>query len=307
MSRSFLRRLNLTDPTSRALRFLGPPEARSELASKYMRFDLLTLNPRRKLEHKIKVAVVGGGFAGVPRGNRPAKPTCPVTLFEARGQLGGRVETMRGLFKSPHPQRFLEKGAELIGSARTHRAWIRLAKDLGLGLSVITDDKQFEGMDLYPSLRLGGRALDRGEVRALTTEMETVLKKLVKLAETAFLVPPGPSIRTVFEPWYEPWKIPFAEKYDKQTLGSWLKDHTPRKPASLLPALIYNLSNDMAIDIDKLSLLAMLTHIAGGGFSKYWTESEVYRCEDGNQALADKLAEGWGRDCRLQISASVRS
>ena len=48
----------------------------------------------------------------------------------------------------------------------------------------------------------------------------------------------------------------------------------------------------MAIDIDKLSLLAMLAHIAGGGFSKYWEETEVYRCEDGNQALAPSSASG---------------
>jgi monoamine oxidase len=41
----------------------------------------------------------------------------------------------------------------------------------------------------------------------------------------------------------------------------------------------------------------MLTHIAGGGFSKYWDNREVYRCEDGNQMLATKLGKRLREGC----------
>ena len=35
--------------------------------------------------------------------------------------------------------------------------------------------------------------------------------------------------------------------------------------------------------------------VKGGGLEKYWTDSEVYRCQGGNQQLARKLARGHRR------------
>jgi len=284
LSGSLFGRLNLTEGVGDRL-----AQAQRDLTSNYTRLDLLTLNPRQLKPLQIKVAVVGGGFAGLAAASVLQNLQLDVHLFEARSEVGGRVETTSSLFTSP-PSRTLERGAELIG--RSHRTWIRLAKHLGLGLSVITDEDMFEGMDLFPQLGLGGRILKREEVDKLAKPMKAVLEKLVRTAEIAFHVPYHPSSTTVFEPWLEPWRVPGIGYYDKQTLGSWIRDskNTPSRPASLLPALIYGLSNDMAIDIDKLSLLAMLTHIAGGGFGRYWVDREVYRCEDGNQVLATKLA-----------------
>ena len=47
--------------------------------------------------------------------------------------------------------------------------------------------------------------------------------------------------------------------------------------------------------------------VKGGGLEKYWTESEVYRCQGGNQQLARKLVEAIGADARADAHASVRS
>ena len=44
----------------------------------------------------------------------------------------------------------------------------------------------------------------------------------------------------------------------------------------------------------QASYLALLSNIAGGGIEAYWSESEIYRCASGNQALAFQLASAIG-------------
>ena len=46
------------------------------------------------------------------------------------------------------------------------------------------------------------------------------------------------------------------------------------------------------------SYLGNLAMVKGGGLEKYWTESEVYRCQGGNQQLARKFARGHRPDAR---------
>jgi monoamine oxidase len=48
----------------------------------------------------------------------------------------------------------------------------------------------------------------------------------------------------------------------------------------------------------------MLAHIKGGGLDKYWTETEVFRCEQGNDALAKRLASAVGQE-RIHLDHAV--
>src|SRR5919199_906610 len=115
MGRSLLGRLDLTNSVSD--RFA---EAQSDLASKYIRFDLVTLNRPKAAPLNIRVAVVGGGFAGLAAASVLQNLHVPVTVYEAHDHLGGRVEMTRSLFRSS-PERILERGTELIGSSTSHR------------------------------------------------------------------------------------------------------------------------------------------------------------------------------------------
>ncbi|MDQ3705844.1 MAG: FAD-dependent oxidoreductase [Chloroflexota bacterium] len=292
MGRSLFSGLDLLDAASKRL-----AEAQRDVPSEYMRFDLATYIPPKIATLPVRVAVVGGGFAGLAAATVLQNLQVQVTLFEAQLHLGGRVSSLAvrpssssSSSSTSGPPRILEAGAELIG--RNHHAWVRLAKDLGLGLSVISTDDLYEGMALDPRLRIGGKDLSKAELEKLNKEMEKVLAKLVLLAETVFGLNIRPPSTKAFEPWYEPWRIPKIEKYDKQSLGSWINDRTSSNPRSKTrAALRYGFSNDMAIDVDRLSLLSMLTHIAGGGFGRYWDDTEVYRCENGNQSLATTLGE----------------
>src|SRR6476659_2668709 len=87
----------------------------------------------------------------------------------------------------------------------------------------------------------------------------------------------------------EPWKHPKAADLDRQSIASWLKDQ--KMSDHCRAAVSANLAGDNGVANDKASLLGMLTAIKGGGLEKYWTDTEVYRCDGGNEQLARKLAE----------------
>jgi monoamine oxidase len=53
------------------------------------------------------------------------------------------------------------------------------------------------------------------------------------------------------------------------------------------------------------SYLGNLAMVKGGGLEKYWSDSEVFRCAEGNQALATKLLEGIGPE-RVRLSTIVK-
>ena len=73
-----------------------------------------------------RVAIVGGGFAGLMAGYALANH-CDVTMFEARERVGGRV------WSKNKPSGVVEAGGELIGY--NHPLWLKLARQFELGLS----------------------------------------------------------------------------------------------------------------------------------------------------------------------------
>jgi len=61
------------------------------------------------------------------------------------------------------------------------------------------------------------------------------------------------------------------------------------------------LAADNGIPADEQSLLGVLAMIKGGGLDRYWTDSELYRCEGGNQQLAEKFEEKLNRRARSVV------
>src|SRR5262245_46937453 len=127
MSRSLFRRLH---------RRFGPrllPRERDRLVERHraqlarlLPFQLLTTRATGLQSRSVRVAVVGGGFAGLAAALALQDMSCQVTILEARPNIGGRVNSTRTYV----PGRILERGAELIG--RNHPTWIELAGAFGL-------------------------------------------------------------------------------------------------------------------------------------------------------------------------------
>lgn len=223
-----------------------------------------------------RVIVVGAGFAGLATAHELLNAGHDVTVLEARARIGGRVLTFRDMV----PGKIVEGGGELIGA--NHPAWLGYAERFGLSMRDVTE----EDGD-FPVV-LDGKMLSADESEALWEEMEATLAGLNDLA--AGIDPVAP------------WNATDAAELDGRSIGGWIKDATCGERCKV--ALEMLLTADNGVDADEQSLLANLAMIAAGGFESFWTDSEVHRCAEGNQALAHRLAEAIGAD-RIRLKSPI--
>jgi monoamine oxidase len=211
-----------------------------------------------------RVIVIGAGFAGLACAYELLHEGFHVDVLEARDRVGGRVLTFRDWI----PGKNIEGGAELIGS--NHVAWLQYATRFGLKYREMTDFPE----DERPIL-LNGKLLSETEKRAVFEEADRVYTKLTGLACEVDAE--------------KPWETRDGDKWDTQTLGAWVRANTADELTRTLIAA--EISADNGVSIDSQSLLAMLIAIKGGGLENFWTETEVYRCWQGNDSLAKSFAQ----------------
>ena len=225
-----------------------------------------------------RVIVIGGGFSGLAAAYELSKAGYDVTVAEARNRVGGRVISFSDLV----PGKNVEGGGELIGS--NHPAWVGYAKQFGLKFLDVSEE------DLEAPVVLGGKRLTSDESDALWEEMEKAFNTIVTDAAKVDAD--------------EPWKAPNAEALDRRTLASWINGlgASPLCTSGLHTLMMA----DNGMVTEWQSYLANLAMVKGGGLDKYWSESEVYRCQGGNQQLARKFVEAIG-PARVLTRTIVRS
>ena len=222
----------------------------------------------------VSVAVVGAGLAGLAAGWWLTHHGFRVTVFEARERTGGRVHTRR------MRHFLLEQGGELIGL--NHANWLRFAKEFRLGLSLITDEGAYTQLNLAMPFKLEGNDVDEDQQQAIFEEMRKIF---IALNSDALSVDPN-----------APWTAPRANEWDSRTVAQWIED-LPYMDLTK-SALRFQMDNNNGVSCDRQSYLGMLVPVSAGcqGLddptqqpSRYWDESEMYRCASGNQSLADAL------------------
>jgi len=272
LKRRFGRRISGAERVERA-------EAHRARIGEFLPLGLMTQKAPAGKEPPIRVAIVGGGFAGLAAARVLVNLNCRVMLFEARDTLAGRVRSTKSFISG----RILEEGAELIGS--NHPVWLDLARVFGLGLSVITEDDEFGAAGLSIPIRFLGKRLSQKEVEDLFRVMERALEDLTVRA------------KAITDP-YNPWITPGADVLDKSTLESWIKGVTKDKVVQA--ALEFEFANNNVAPTKNQSLLAVLTQIAGGGLEHYWEDTEVFRCANGNDVLDGMSGLTRGKDLLMR-------
>jgi monoamine oxidase len=236
-----------------------------------------------------KVAVIGAGFAGLCAAFEAFQCGFDVTVFETTGEgYGGRV-----MGTSFVPHRILEMGAELIGA--NHPLWMCYAQSFGLGLSVVTTEDRYDSARLHAPLRLEGKPLDYKTQQDLYGRMAVLFEDW---SRTALSKLPG------CDPW-KPWGIKEAATLDGKSLGSQI----PREQndGGLADALDTQFYLDNCVDPARQSWLANLAQFsAGSTFGSdplgFFDDTEVFRCENSNQALAARFKEVLLRSMRWGIT-----
>jgi monoamine oxidase len=239
---------------------------------------------RRREERPLgKVAVVGGGFAGLASAYWLARARFEVRVFEARKRVGGRVHTLRDF----SPGRLIEGGAELIGL--NHSLWIALAQRFGLAFCAVTPEDDVDHLGLEMPLYLEGERLSRKRAEEVWDELEKAVSRL-----DVHAWPLNP---------YRPWDSPHAASLDSRPLSDWLNELDVSRMCRA--ALEAQFASNNAEPTAKQSYLANLSIVKGGGLKRFWTDSEMFRCATGNDSLARALC-AW-LDERESSSVALRS
>jgi monoamine oxidase len=231
-----------------------------------------------------KVAVVGGGLAGLMAARALSRQGAKVTVYEARSQVGGRILSDSTFARG----RITEAGAELVGSI--HTRWCALAKEYGLTLISRMNTDLYAGQQLAARLTLD-RPLSMDEIRAIEHERSTkVLRPLAEMARK----------RITGRDESHPWTDPRLQPLDGTSVATAVKGLgvLPTGPtARLWKATQHLLVHDNVSSLEEMNLLGLLCQVKGGQTGTigeplmgYWDELEIYRCADGCQRLALEIA-----------------
>jgi monoamine oxidase len=230
-----------------------------------------------------RVVVIGAGFAGLACAFELKSAGYDVAVLEARERIGGRVLSFNAANRNAYiPRRNVEGGGELIGS--NHPTWGNYASRFGLEWLDVSDDEHDS------PVVIDGRALPLDEGTALWGRMEEALEAMNALACDV--------------PADAPWEAADAAELDRTSTAEWIDALDVGDDVRRLLRINQIADNGQAIE--KQSLLGQLAAVKGGQLEKYWTESEVYRCRGGNDALARNLAKAIGAR-RIETNRPVRS
>jgi monoamine oxidase len=233
---------------------------------------LRNLEPRGR---KKNVIVVGGGYAGLYAGYLLVQLGYRVTVFEATDRVGGRVHSLLNFSRG----RVIEAGAELIGL--NHSALLSLVREFGLGLTDLPTPDQDVALNLQPNIVLDGLPVGPEEAKQLEEEMNAVLMRISEEAN---------KITYPSQPWFEP---PDIQALDQISLGDVFDDWGIQ--GRLRQLLDLTFENNNAAPVDKQSWLGILCLVKGGSIGgdtkDYWDVVELFRCANGNQAVAECMAE----------------
>ena len=224
----------------------------------------------------VRVAVVGGGFAGLMAAWYLRQCNVSVTVFEATERVGGRVLTDYGFV----PGKVVEAGAELIGS--NHPMWVELAALLQLPLVKISKEKDYTDAGLGVRVRFGDYDLTDADKAKLEIELPKVFDSIG--------VEAGPVDQE------SPWLSPNAAPYDQQSVSAALDRHCGAVSSLTRTVLEFGIGNDNCAPPDRQSYLGLLALVSAGrmddtaeGLRGYWELTETDRCMGGNQRLASSL------------------
>lgn len=283
----------------------SPPRRLSQAEQPRQSKDLRFQQPacRAKLKGLGRVAIVGGGLAGLMAARRLVQHGIKVTVFEARKEVGGRVLSNPDFSAG----RITEEGAELIGSF--HTRWLALAREFGLAMIGRMESDLYERACLDVKLTLD-KDLSMQEFKQLSKAMDERVLAFLAEAAKGLIDPSQPWKQSSLRYRGKDWSIADLDNLSVQNaLPKFCQISERHKNPSderLWKMIEFKLVNDEVSPLNEMNFLGLLCKVRGGqglrcvedekGHSTgiedgYWSELEIFRCADGCQALARKMAQ----------------
>jgi len=215
-----------------------------------------------------RIAIVGGGLAGLNAAYQLKKAGYNATLFEGRQRLGGRVHSRRGIVGE---DLIVEMGGEFINS--DHSDMLQLVQDFNLTLfdrradaanlevpdsAYYFDGKSWQEQDLVPLLQ--------GLVGQINSDAELI---------------------------DQDWDS-YAPLFDRYSVADYLDQYADLIPQPFIRTLIENTIRTEygveAKDSSALQLLFLLPVIDGTSVELLGYSDEIYTVKDGNSQLISAMA-----------------
>lgn len=226
---------------------------------------------------KRRVAIVGGGIAGLTAAWRLVNQGHEVHLYEGSGRVGGRMFTRRNFNDDGM---FVELGAELVDTNHTHI--IALAKELGVKMQ---------------NLRRGEQGLDFIWLEdRLRTDHDV----------TAAFKPLGAKIAADADGLYDDagqFTVK-ARELDRISLAAYLKDRGRGVEPWVVQLLIAAYEPELGARAEKQSCLNLIDFInpdTSKGFEIFGDSDEAWRIHGGNETLPATLMERLRGQVDLQL------
>jgi len=149
--------------------------------------------------------------------------------------------------------------------------------------------EQAEAAEPEEPIIINGKLVRGDAADKLYEEVDGVLARLIDLAKGVDPI--------------RPWTGDNAAELDGRSFADFVKEQTLSDEARAL--LLSTEEADNGVPPERMSLLAYLSMVAGGGFQDYYENSETYRLADGNDALATALAQKLG--ARVRFDSAVEA
>ncbi len=226
-----------------------------------------------------RVAIVGGGLAGLTAAYELSRAGVDAEVFEASSRLGGRCFSDRETFAGGQ---VVERGGELIDTE--HRHIQQLARRLGLTLDDVREAEQ-DGTDDWV-LCDGARYSTAEAVRDFKPVYPVVMKQA----------------RAIGDPTYRRASA-LARELDALSVTQWVERHVPGGAGSRLGRYVRGaLEENYAIeagDLSALIVVAMLATSTRTELDVYGGSDQRFHVREGNDAIATRLAASLRRPVRL--------
>jgi monoamine oxidase len=219
-----------------------------------------------------RIAVVGGGLAGLTSAYRLKQAGHRVDLYEASDRLGGRCWTLRGAFDQGQ---IAEHGGELIDQGHTQTR--QLAQQLGLKLDNLLA-AEVNGTE--PFYYFDGRPYTFAQA---TDDLKQIWQQLHKDVSAA-------SYPTLYN-----LSTQRGRELDAMSIAGWIQAYVPGGLRSKLGQLLdiaYNIEYGAETNVQSsLNMLYLLAYSGQGQLRIFGPSNEKYHVRGGNDQITTRLAD----------------
>jgi monoamine oxidase len=227
--------------------------------------------PRALAASAPRIAVVGGGLAGLTCAYRLKQAGLRASLYEASDRLGGRCWTRRGDFAEGQ---IAEHGGELIDQGHTQTR--QLAQELGLDLDNLLA-AEVNGTD--PFYYFDGQPYT---FKQATEDLKRVWQQIHKDVSAAGY----PTLYTR--------STQRGRELDAMSIAEWIEAYVPGGLRSKLGQLLdvaYNIEYGAETDVQSsLNMLYLLGFSGQGQLRIFGPSNEKYHVRGGNDQITTRLA-----------------